>query len=286
MIYDLVNLLRIKHYIKNFMILAPAFFAGSITIWDKINILFIGFVSFSLMASAIYIFNDYNDIEYDRLQISKANRPLVKGTIKSWQALFLFIFIFLTSIVLSVLYFNNTGTFCLLAYLAINLAYSYGFKNIPILDVIILASGYVLRVFFGASIIGVVVSDWLYLVIISLSLYMGLGKRRNELRYSGMPRKVLEYYSLTFLNHYMCVCLTMANVFYALWAIDLSKAYHIWTIPLFIVIMMRYSLDIETGKDGDPVEVITNDKVILMLLFLYFSIMTFSIYIGGLYECV
>ena len=158
---------------------------------------------------------------------------------------------------------------CLILYFLLNVLYSLGLKNKPIIDVAILASGFVIRVLYGGIITGVAISKWLYLVIVTGSLYMGLGKRRNELRAQTDTREVLKYYNENFLDKNMYVCVALVNVFYAIWSIEMPNSWMIWTVPLFIVLLMRYSLDVEGDSDGDPVEVIVHDKALIGIIIAY-----------------
>ena len=151
------------------------------------------------------------------------------------------------------------------AYFLLNLGYSFGWKNIPILDIAILVSGFLLRMLLGTAVTGIAISGWLYLTVTSISFYLGLGKRRGELRTaSGGTRKVLEYYSDSFLTQNMQMCLTLAVVFYSLWSMDRGENL-MWTVPLVLCICLRYSMTVEGNSDGDPVEVIYQDKVLLLL---------------------
>ena len=158
---------------------------------------------------------------------------------------------------------------CLGAYFVLNLFYSMGLKSKPIVDVVILAAGFVIRVVFGGVITGVDISKWLYLVVVTGSLYMGLGKRRNELRMNTASREVLKYYNESFLDKNMYVCVALVNMFYALWSIEMPDPRMIWTVPFFIVLMMCYSMRIEGNSDGDPVEVIWRDKLLIGIILAY-----------------
>ena len=179
----------------------------------------------------------------------------------------------------------------MLVYFVCNLGYSLGLKNIPFLDIVLLVMGFMLRVLYGAAIIGSGVSAWVYLTVISLSFYLGLGKRRNELKKSKgetSTRKVLSFYSFEFLDKFMYLCLTLAVAFYALWSADaeIEVKYGtdklIWTVPLVIVLLMKYSADIESNSYGDPVDVITHDKVLVLLSFIFALVLFGLIYIPGL----
>jgi decaprenyl-phosphate phosphoribosyltransferase len=111
--------------------------------------------------------------------------------------------------------------FCWGLYLLLNIGYSLGLKQVPLVDVVILASGYVIRVFYGGAVVGAAVSSWLYLTILFFSLFLGLGKRRNELlRQGDQSRAVLKHYPPAFLDRMMYMCLTLTVVFYSFWCID------------------------------------------------------------------
>ncbi|MBR1736123.1 MAG: decaprenyl-phosphate phosphoribosyltransferase [Firmicutes bacterium] len=275
---DYLKLLRIKHYIKNFIVFMPVFFSGSLFNTNKLLSAFLGLISFCLISSAIYIFNDYRDIEKDKNHPTKKNRPLASGKIKPVKALIIMALCVVLSISIS-LYLNNMqGIFCLFLYLILNIFYSIGLKDRPIIDVIILASGFVIRLFFGGFITDVPISKWLYLVVVMGSLYMGLGKRRNELKKQTDSREVLKYYNYSFLDKNMYVCVALANVFYALWTIEIPDSKMIWTVPMFIIILMCYSLDIEGNSDGDPTEVILKDKTLILLVIIYVIIVFGMLY--------
>jgi 4-hydroxybenzoate polyprenyltransferase len=157
----------------------------------------------------------------------------------------------------------------------LNIAYSFGLKNIPLLDVVILASGYVLRVFFGTLIIDSYMSIWLYLTLTLGAFYLGFGKRRNEIIKKETGRTVIQFYSHNFLDKNMYMCQSLCVVFYALWSIDkgtvarLNTNAFVYTIPLILVILFKYNLTIETDSDGDPVSVILKDKILILLCAIY-----------------
>ena len=266
---DYLKLLRIKHYIKNLLVFVPMFFAGKIFEVDKLVDASIGFLCFCLVSSAIYIFNDYRDIDKDRKHEKKRNRPLASGKIKPSVAITIMVVCILIAGALSVWLGNVWGGVCLLLYLILNIAYSMGLKNKPIVDIAILASGFVIRIFYGGFITDIEISKWLYLVITAGSLYMGLGKRRNELKKQTDTREVLKYYNVPFLDKNMYVCVALANVFYAMWTLDMSNDKMIWTVPVFTLLLMKYSLDVEKDSDGDPVEVIVHDKVLSAIVIIY-----------------
>ena len=271
-----LKLMRPKHYIKNFLIFLPLLFSGKLLNLSNILITLGGVICFSLIASSIYIINDIKDKDKDRKHKTKCNRPIASGKISVKNAIiFMFVLLILVTVLVIVMNLSILSIGFLALYFILNLAYSLRLKNIPLIDIIILVSGFVIRVLFGASILSITVSNWLYLTVIAISFYLGLGKRRNEIMKTGSnTRKVLKYYTKEFLDKNMYMFLSMTIIFYSLWTTDVdivSKSNNllIWTVPLVIVICMRYSMNIEGESDGDPVEVIMHDKVIISLVFLY-----------------
>lgn len=284
-----LKLMRVHHYMKNGLIFTPLIFSGSLFDIDLFTKSILGFVAFSLIASAIYIINDIQDVEQDRLHPTKCKRPLAANLISLTNAKFLAISLVMIGFIINV-YAANDALFAWLAiisYLILNLAYSNGLKNLPIIDVAILVSGFVFRVIYGAGITGIEISNWLYLTVIAMSFYLGLGKRRNELiKQKNVSRKVLKYYNQGFLDKNMYMSLALTIAFYSLWTVDpvtiarLSNDYLVWTVPLVILICMKYSLNIEGDSDGDPVEVIIKDKVLMGMGALFIFITLGIIYIG------
>lgn len=266
---SLIKLLRVKHYIKNLLIFLPMFFDGVIFDNEKIVRAGFGFICFCLISSAVYIINDYRDIEKDRKHPTKKNRPLASGQISPRVAIMTMVICVGAAIAISCVLGSMAGSICLLLYFGLNIAYSIKLKNIPIVDIAILASGFVIRVFYGGFITDIAISKWLYLVVTTGSLYMGLGKRRNELKSQTDTREVLKYYNEAFLDKNMYVCVALAIVFYALWTLEMPNPKISWTIPAFIMILMCYSLDVEGNSDGDPVEVILKDKILLAVIIGY-----------------
>lgn len=245
------------------------FFGGMIFDRNKIRGGMLGLISFCLISSTVYILNDLRDIDKDRKHPTKKYRPLASGQIKTGTAIFIMILCIIGACIIS-LYLGNISAFVLLGiYFGLNIAYSMGLKNKPIVDIVILASGFVIRIFYGGIVTNVFISKWLYLVVTVGSLYMGLGKRRNELKKQVETRDVLKYYSVDFLDKNMYVCVALTIVFYALWTLEMPNSQISWTIPVFIILLMCYSLDVEGDSDGDPVEVILHDKILIGILVLY-----------------
>lgn len=273
MLKQILHLMRIKHYIKNILILVPLFFSQQLMNMEKLIPTLWGMLSFCLISSSVYIINDIFDIEKDRLHPTKKYRPLASGAVKISVAVFLCVFCIGIALFINFMRFGGSSIW-LVIYLILNIAYSLNLKNRPIIDVAILASGFLIRIIYGASLTFTYISEWLYLTVISGALYLGLGKRRNELQKQGaegITRNVLKQYNYNFLDKNMYICLALTDCFYALWAIDREKPMLVWSVPMVILIFMKYSLDIENNSDGDPVEVILNDKVLTMLCLGYIT---------------
>ena len=176
----------------------------------------------------------------------------------------------------------------MILYVLLNLGYSLGLKNVVLVDIVILVSGFIIRVLFGSCVTGIPVSHLLYLTVMAMSFYLGLGKRRNEIDKQGSKsRKVLQYYNREFLDKNMYLCLCLVIVFYSLWCIDptISSQYPniIWTMPFILIICMKYSLTIESGSFGDPIDVVLSDKLLIGLILGYGLVMSYFIYGGQLW---
>ena len=170
-----LKLIRVKHYIKNIMIFLPLIFDKRLLTSDFIRVLF-GFLSFSFMASVVYVMNDIKDVNTDRLHEIKKHRPIASGKISIKNAIICAVILVCLSFVFCYLSsgFNVLVYMLLLIYLAINILYSFKIKNIVIIDILFLVIGFVLRVYYGASIIDIKVSNWMYLTIMSILMIMGL----------------------------------------------------------------------------------------------------------------
>lgn len=287
---DIIEEMRIQHWIKNLLVFLPLACSGCF--FEK-NLFFralVGFVSFGCIASSIYIINDIFDIEKDRMHPVKSKRPIAAGRITTRDAKVVLLALLVLAVLLEVYLANPYSSGMLILYWFLNVFYSKGGKNVPILDVTLLVSGFLIRVLYGSSITHIVISNWLYLTILSISFYLALGKRRNEKRKSvqqqseGLTREVLKYYPEGFLDRYMYMFLALTNVFYALWSMDNKRFLRginllVWTVPLVIIITMKYSMDIEFESWGDPVDVVLNDKILIFLCFIYVCVMFFILYV-------
>lgn len=289
-IKEYIKLIRIKHWLKNGLVFLPLFFSINLFDIEAILICLLAFIIFSFTSSIVYVINDMNDVEKDKKHPIKKNRPLAAGTISLDQAkIVIGVLLIILIGLITVIYLNTYNVWVILIpiiYIAINILYSKWFKNIPIIDVVILVSGFVLRVIYGGVVIECYISKYLYLMIIFGSFYLGFGKRRNEIIKNGeKSRKVLELYNKDFLDKNMYVALALAIVSYTLWCVDDYTVLRVgndclfWTIPLLIVIFQLYSLNIEGNSHGDPIEVVLGNKFLLATILIYILIMVVLLYI-------
>lgn len=282
-----LKLMRVHHYVKNFLVFAALACSGQLFNFKKLTSGIAAYIAFCMVSSVVYIINDIRDKEKDRKHPTKCKRPIADGTVSVESAWRLAILLLMMAIICNGLTFHVTSTLLLALYLILNLAYSFGLKNVPIVDVTILVAGFLIRILYGAFVTEITISNWLYLTVIALAFYFALGKRRNEMKQisGGETRQVLKLYPVNFLDNNMEMCLTLANVFYALWSMDektmflYNNKYLIFTVPIVLLITMKYSLDIEGNSDGDPVEVLFHDKVLLILCVFYLAAMFIILYL-------
>jgi len=280
-----IKLMRPNHYIKNILIALPIFFSGNIFHLDTILRLLIGIITFSLLSSCIYIINDIADIEMDRKHPIKKTRPLASGLVSLSSAkiqLTILIIIIITLQLLSIHTLFHPSFLFLIIYFILNILYSFKLKNQPIVDIIILSSGFLIRILYGGAIADIGISKWLFLTVLTTSLYMAFGKRWGELNKATKSnmnpsdtRPVLKFYTKDFLKTNMLLCLTLTIVFYSLWSSAFSTSPFITedpmilTVPLVLVICILYSYLIENNSYADPIDVIYSSKTIIILVFIY-----------------
>ncbi|MDC3416696.1 decaprenyl-phosphate phosphoribosyltransferase [Aquibacillus salsiterrae] len=268
--------LRPKQWAKNVLVFAALLFSFRIVQLDAVILSIYGFISFCFTASSIYIMNDYNDREADRHHPEKKHRPMASGVLDPKLAIvagFLLLLLALgSSFVLNKLYFT-----VLLIYFVMNLLYSFWLKHVVIIDIMIIAAGFVLRAIGGAVIINVPFTPWFLLCAMLLSLFLAIGKRRHELSLvlekesSGSHRKVLNDYTITLLDQMTSIVTAATIVSYAVFTFTSGNTVHLmWTIPFVIYGMFRYLYLIHVEqKGGAPERILLEDKHILVTVILY-----------------
>ncbi len=268
-----LKLLRVKHYIKNTLIFIPVIFAHVLTRTNVKSACF-GFIAFCFMASVIYIVNDIKDVNNDRMHPTKKNRPIASGEISIFEANILAIIMFMLSLAMNYFVKERIISYTILfIYFSFNLFYSFGLKKKPIIDIILLVSFYILRIYYGGFIIGVAISDWLFLTVTFAALYLTFGKRRNEYMKSKDTRDVLRLYNKDFLDKFMYLSLALTLVFYSLWVIEQQISYLSFSVLILLIIFLKYSLIVEGESDGDPTEIVFKNKSLLVWGFIYIIFM-------------
>jgi len=276
-----LKLLRPKDWAKNFFLFIPLFFAGEIFNAEKLIKEFWGFLAFCCIASSIYIINDYRDIEDDRKHPVKCKRPLASGEVSRVSAIIICILLVVLGFGIAWLV-RDKFLFVLGLYFLINLAYSFGLKSIPILDIIILAIGFVLRIKAGSVISMVALSEWIIVMVFLLAIFMAIGKRRDDVLLSVSSgrdmRKSVKGYNLEFLNTLLALVCAVIIVAYFMYTMspevkERLGTYRLYYTCLFVVAgIMRYLQIIFVSADsGSPTKILYKDRFIQITLILWIA---------------
>jgi 4-hydroxybenzoate polyprenyltransferase len=278
MLRALLKTMRPRQWAKNVFIFAALVFDKQLLNPDSFLRTLAGFALFCLISSSVYIFNDLADVEADRQHPDKKNRPIASGKLSvgaAWAA-----GIVLVIVTLGLSFFLTRGFETVIAiYFIINMAYSKWLKHIPILDVLIIATGFVLRVHAGVTLIQVQrFSPWLYVVMTLLALFLGFGKRRAELALlaqgAGSHRKVLDGYTLPLLDQYIMIVSGTTIVAYSLYTFSAPNVPEnhsmMLTIPFVVYAIFRYLYLIEVEHAGGaPEEILLSDRPFQIAMFLW-----------------
>ena len=194
------------------------------------------------------------------------------------------ILLFLLSILIilfGIIFFdiNVFAIFYLLIYFVLNILYSFVLKKIPIIDIICLACFYLIRVIYGGFVTDIDISNWLFLTVFFSSLYFGYGKRRNEIVNCNVSREVFKYYTVDFLDKNMNICLTMFLLFYFLWANEMTYPFILYSIIIVYYIVIRYNMKLDENKFDNPVDIITNDVILILCIIIYILFLGVCIYV-------
>jgi 4-hydroxybenzoate polyprenyltransferase len=280
---SLIKTMRPHQWIKNILVYVPLVFDRKLTHIPSLIRTTSGFILFCLIASVVYIINDIADLEADRKHPEKRNRPIASGNLSISVAIIAALIILV--IVFPLAYWLAPSFALVLGcYFILNLLYSKWFKHIPIIDVFVLASFYVLRVIAGLTLIDVErFSPWLYVVTTLLALYIGLGKRRAELalleKDANQHRRVLEGYTIPLLDQYITIVSAMTIIAYSLYtfsAPNLPENHAMMlTVPFAIYGVFRYLYLIQIKKRGGaPEEILLSDRPLQVTVILWgFTVM-------------
>ena len=278
---DIMILLRPHHWVKNLLVIAPAFFAGILfDSYSNLVTVFLAFISFSMISSTGYILNDLSDIGFDSAHPKKQMRPVASGRLnKNTAFVILVITLFLSFLFAIDLPYEFS--IIILLYLALTTAYTCCLKNIVIVDSFCIAGGFILRIAGGGLAIGVSISSWLFLTTFLLSLLLAFGKRRAELNYSHHShsfREVLKYYNPGFLDAAISIFSTTSILSFSLYTVNVGPEIFIITVPLVCFGILRYIYLVQIDATGDPTEVLIGDKWLLLSVVLWLILTGFIIY--------
>ncbi len=301
-LWQAIKVARPVHWVKNLSLFAALIFSGNLLLENVFMRSLLGFFSFSFATSATYIFNDIIDAKEDRLHPTKRNRPLASKKLPLSIAFLELVVFVLTSLYIAS-QMNSLFLFAVVGYLSLQGTYSLWLKNIHIIDILIIATGFIIRVYAGAFAIDVHLSVWFLLCVISVALFLASGKRRAELNIlesSGVTRKSLLKYKKELLNSYVTMFGNAAWLSWALFSFfESPKAtLPVWlflaelsrtttvnklmmiTIPVVIFGIMRYEALIFEGRSEAPERLLLTDKALVASVVLWTGIVVWVLY-GG-----
>lgn len=298
-IFSFLRLIRVHQWVKNLFVFVPLLFSMHLFEWDYLSTTIAAFFIFCLASSAIYVINDIVDIEADKAHPVKKNRPLPSGQI-SKSAASITASLLLVVVFWLMMYFNAKFIFVVVAFVVLNVLYSFWFKNIVLLDIFSIAAGFSIRVLAGAFVIAVPISSWLILTTMFISLFLGVMKRRSELamvseylktnvdgteQKSTNSRKVLSQYSLNFSDQLATVAATGVIVCYALYTVAprtvniFNTERLIYTTPFVVFGIFRFMyLEYISGKGENTTRTLATDLPMIINFLLYITATVVVIY--------
>ncbi len=265
--------MRPKQWTKNVVVFAPLVFDEKLFVGPLLLKTVVAFLLFCLVSSAVYLINDLADIENDRLHPTKRSRPLASGELAPGIAVVTVLILMLLSLP-AALWLDGGFSLVLFGYLLLNVAYSFKLKHMVIIDVLVVAAGYVLRAAGGVLVVEVArFSPWLYLCLTLGALFLGFGKRRHELLLleagAGSHRAILAEYTIPFLDQLISLVTSTTVIAYSLYtfsAPNLPKNHTMMlTVPLVLYGLFRYLYLIHVKKEGGaPDELVLRDKPLFL----------------------
>ncbi len=288
-----LELLRVRQWIKNLFVAAPLLFALELTNPDSLLKAVAAVFAFCLGASAVYIVNDIADRKTDAEHPKKKNRPMARGAMSPAAAVVEAV-VLLAGAALVALYVNTEFGLVLGVYVIINVAYTAFLKRLVLIDVLVIAVGFVLRVEGGSAAIGVASSRWIILSTLFLALFLGLGKRRGEIAGLGtkeMGRPGLRLYTKGGLDALLVSTVALTVIAYALYTVApetvarLGTNYLLYTVPIVVYGLFRYYLLIvSNGSFADPTDVVTKDIGVIVCVLLWAVAVVLLIYLPRLVQ--
>ena len=290
-----VRLIRPRQWTKNLFVFAPLVFSLELFSLNPLLLAIRSFVAFCLTASAVYIINDVADVEADRTHPEKKHRPLAAGLIQLREAYsVLLILLILVGVLIANMDIRFVST--LVLYFLMNLAYSFRLKHVVLLDVFLIATGFMMRVLAGAYAINVQVSSWIVLCSMFISLFLGFAKRRGEIVLTQQhgttsERRVLMLYRIDFLDQMLTISGAGAVISYALYTVAprtievLGTDKMIYTTVFVIYGIFRYLYLVHMSDSTEnPTQAVTSDLTILLTGLLWITVCIVLIYFGGIFS--
>ncbi len=290
-----IKLLRPHQWLKNVFVFLPMFFGGSLLDISDLAASVLTFFAFSFAASAIYCFNDIIDVEDDRRHPVKCKRPVASGAVSMSGAKRLMVLMVMLSVAVTALL---RGTFSVLEvcavivfYLILNILYCVKLKQYAIVDVCIVAFGFVLRVLAGGIATDVKLSHWLVLMTFLLTLFLSFAKRRDDVirmnETGKAPRKNTIRYNLTFINQAITITASVTLVCYIMYTVspEVTSRFHsemLYLTSIFVLLgLLRYiQIAVVDKKSGDPTKVMIRDRftqIVVLLWALTFLILIYVV---------
>ncbi|MGQ0573704.1 MAG: decaprenyl-phosphate phosphoribosyltransferase [Pseudonocardia sp.] len=286
--WGVVRTMRPRQWVKNVLVLAAPFAAGILFSTAIATDLAVAFVAFSLAASGIYLVNDAKDVAADRAHPTKRHRPVAAGVVPVPVALGVAVALLAGALAVSILA-GPALTVVIGVYVAVQLAYCFWLKHQPVLDICVVASGFLLRAVAGGAATGIALSQWFLLAAGFGSLFMVAGKRYAEMmlaeRTGAKIRRSLERYSASYLRFVWALSATVLIMTYCLWAFQIREASPhntVWTmisIVPFVVAVLRYAVDVDGGNGGEPEDIALGDRVLQVLAVAWLGTLAAAIYL-------
>lgn len=282
-VIDLIRLVRPQQWIKNVVIFAGPAAGLKLFSPDGLTRTLLTFAAFCLAASAGYIVNDILDCQADRSHPVKRNRPIASGRVRTGQAVVLAGVLWMVSLSLVAAFLSSGVLIVLGLYIGLTLGYSIALKERVILDVILIAIGFVLRTLAGTLAVEIAASEWLVACVFTLCLFMGFGKRRCEIAMIGdaveigQHRRTLLRYTPDLLNHLITVSAGIAVITFLLYTLDTGSAHpsvfpkqHLfYTLPLVVYGVFRFAMLTELGMYTGPTEIVLKDRAMMATIILW-----------------
>lgn len=278
-ILAVIAIIRPKQWIKNAFVFVPIFFGGSLLDTGGIIAALVTFAAFSLTASSVYCFNDIIDAEADRRHPSKRHRPIAAGTVSVTQGYIMMgVTLAMGAAAVMLLPQSCRQTAAVIGiYYLLNLAYCTWLKHHAIIDVCIIAFGFVLRIMAGGLAAGIVLSRWIVLMTFLLTLFLSLAKRRDDVvrmdATGYAPRKNTTRYNLTFINQAITITATVTIVCYIMYTVSpdvmsTHRTEYLYLTSIFVIIgMLRYlQITVVDEQSGDPTRVIWHDRILQLII--------------------